>query len=533
MTYNKKSLGPVFQFILWLLLFFVICIVGISNVFGLETKTIYSNQTLDNSNKFNYGFVNEGGVDSITMGSVGSRISGKTKYINFYLSQNVALNYTYTIRINFLADDLQPYFSLNHVREISVCNSSSCSASSLISIKKQNNNGFSTWVELTFNPTQIGSVIGVTLADNSGSYITGETFFGISSVQIESKNANQDVIDNATNNTNNIINNNNSNTESIINSNKETQQIIKDQFNTCRDSYNLFHNDDFNETNHNLTFSNINNILNISGTSTETFYPSVVMYADGSHSILNWIASSKNINADKGYFNDTGDIIISVFQNGDRTGNHSLVIGYEDNSIDTLYFNSTDFSTKLYKTNKRINFISIANSPSQTYNVTFKIMISKNGGEYEPYGEQICTNKLDEQNETSKGIFGKLKDLFNWLTNKDDADVSGAGNVAGWLPPGPLDSLINLPLTMLTNINSSLNKTCSPLEVNLPYVNKTVEIPCLNTIFNQITGLNSFWTWVGMISSVLILYRYLINLYNYYDKLTDLKANFISDWGSV
>ena len=152
---------------------------------------------------------------------------------------------------------------------------------------------------------------------------------------------------------------------------------------------------------------------------------------------------------------------------------------------------------------------------------------------YEPYGEQICTNKLDEQNETSKGIFGKLKDLFNWLTNDDDADVSSAGDVAGWLPPGPLDSLINLPLTMLTNINSSLNKTCSPLEVNLPYVNKTVEIPCLNTIFNQITGLNSFWTWVGMIGSVLILYRYLMNLYNYYDKLTDLKANFISDWGSV
>ena len=141
--------------------------------------------------------------------------------------------------------------------------------------------------------------------------------------------------------------------------------------------------------------------------------------------------------------------------------------------------------------------------------------------------------KLDEQNKTSKGIFEKLKDLFNWLTNKDDADVSSAGNVAGWLPPGPLDSLINLPLTMLTNINSSLNKTCSPLEVNLPYVNKTVEIPCLNTIFNQITGLNSFWTWVGMIGSVLILYRYLINLYNYYDKLTDLQANFISDWGSV
>ena len=142
-------------------------------------------------------------------------------------------------------------------------------------------------------------------------------------------------------------------------------------------------------------------------------------------------------------------------------------------------------------------------------------------------------DKLTEQNETSKGIFGKIKELFSWLTNPEPADISGAADVAGWLPAGPLDSLINLPLTMLNNINSSLNKTCSPLNVNLPYVNKSVEIPCLNTIFNQITGLNSFWTWVGMIGSVMILYRYLVNLYKYYDHLTDLQANFISDWGSI
>lgn len=490
MTYKKKSIGPIFTFILWLLLFIFICIVGISDVFGLETKTIYSNQTLDNSNQFNYGFVNAGGVDSITTGSVGSRISGKTKYINFYLSQNFALNYTYTIRINFLADDLQPYFSLNHVKEISVCNSSSCSNSFIISIKKQNNNGFSTWVELTFNPTQTGNVIGVTLGDNSGSYITGETFFGISSVQIESKNANQDVIDNATNNTNNIINNNNSNTESIINSNKETQEIIKDQFNTCRDSVNLINKNDLT-----IGYISSDGTLHTGGGSSYT--TNILNLGSGTFTLSN--ARIEKIC----YYND-------------------------DNSFSSC----TTLSTTLY-TFTLTNFNKVR---FQFNNSSIgDLMLNKGDSSlpYEPYGEKICTNKLDEANETSKGIFGKLKDLFNWLTNNDDADVSSAGDVAGWLPPGPLDSLINLPLTMLTNINSSLNKTCSPLEVNLPYINKSVEIPCLNTIFNQITGLNSFWSWVGLISSVLILYRYLIELYKYYDRLTTLQANFISDWGGV
>lgn len=521
MTYNKKSFGPVFNFILWLLLFFVICIVGISNVFGLETKTIYSNQTLDNSNQFNYGFVNDGGVDSITIGSVGSRISGKTKYINFYLSQNVALNYTYTIRINFLADDLQPYFSLNHVKEISVCNSSSCSNSSIISIKKQNNNGFSTWVELTFNPTQVGNVIGVTLGDNKGSFITGETFFGISSVQIESKNANQDVIDNATNNTNNIINNNNSNTQDIINSNKETQQVIKDQFNTCRDSYNLF-NINVNHIDYNATSSISNNTLKIvtSGNYARTDYLNIEIPKIAYTISFNWQSDTS------------------------LSGSDARIYVYDGATVGTLltYSNLVGVSGKVSLTfTNTTGAISIRFSPnntstSKTITMMFTNIQLQEGSvstDYEPYGKEICTNKLDEQNETSKGIFGKLKDLFNWLTNNDEADVSSAGDVAGWLPPGPIDSIINLPLTMLNNINSSLNKTCSPLEVNLPYVNKSVEIPCLNTIFNQITGLTNFWTWVGLISSVLILYRYLIELYKYYDRLTTLQANFISDWGGV
>ena len=489
MTYNKKSTGPVFNFILWLLLFMVICIVGISNVFGLETKTIYSNQTLDNSNQFNYGFVNAGGVDSITTGSVGSRISGKTKYINFYLGQNVALNYTYTIRINFLADDLQPYFSLNHVKEISVCNSSSCSNSSIISIKKQNNNGFSTWVELTFSPTQLGNVIGVTLGDNSGTYITGETFFGISSVQIESKNANQDVIDNATNNTNNIINNNNSNTETIINSNKAIADSIIKSNQTC--NYNILEDYSWDY------FINSNNVINKTILITKEFI-------EINHNI------TYNFKTDNEYF--------------------YIIYQYDENknSLDTTLLNKNN-ATIIFN-NSNIKYIKVSLRKTDWSTITINDLENIN-----PFmgSEDVCINKLDVQNKTSKGIFGKLKDLFNWLTNNDDADVSSAGDVAGWLPPGPIDSIINLPLTMLNNINSSLNKTCSPLEVNLPYVNKSVEIPCLNTIFNQITGLNSFWTWVGLISSVLILYRYLIELYKYYDRLTTLQANFISDWGGV
>ena len=384
------------KFSLWLFTGLVICIIGISDVFGLETKTIYSNQTLDNSNKFNYGFVNEGGVDSITIGNVGSRISGKTKYLNFYLSQNVALNYTYTIRINFLADDLQPYFSLNHVKEISVCNSSSCSNSSIVSIKKQNNNGFSTWVELTFNPTQVGNVIGVTLGDNRGSFITGETFFGISSVQIESKNVNQDVIDKATNNTNNIINNNNSNTESIINSNKETQEIIKEQFNTCRDSVNLF--SGFIKG---IKLDSNNGSISSSSTTATSEFISVDFDKNPNYYLSGLTAQLRSFVAaydkDKNFLARTSANPISYLSLTTSSFNIS-------SEIDIAYIRVTIYESS-----------NLSGTINDIDNLHTQLVIGSTYLPYEPYGEQICVNKLDEQVKTSKSILGKIGDILSYI----------------------------------------------------------------------------------------------------------------------
>lgn len=477
MTYNKKSFGPVFRFILWLLLFIFICIVGISDVFGLETKTIYSNQTLDNSNQFNYGFVNDGGVDSITTGSVGSRISGKTKYINFYLSQNVVLNYTYTIRINFLADDLQPYFSLNHVKEISVCNSSSCSNSSIVSIKKQNNNGFSTWVELTFNPTQVGSVIGVTLGDNSGTYITGETFFGISSVQIESKNANQDVIDNATNNTNNIINNNNSNTESIINSNKETQEVIKDQFNTCRDSYNLFSSSLFDKTGTYALFQLKDN----------TSYTLSLKLKDGKS-----IPSGLYVGFVSGQYSST------------NPPNRFSIVGNGVFSSNALNENGTYYKTRIANSILKYVYFHPKNINIEEY---FDVMLTESSSllPYEPYGEQICTNKLDEQ----------INSINNLNDSLNNSDSSGATSEASEFFSGfttdtfGLTSIITAPLNLIGSITSS---TCTPLGLPLPYVNKTLELPCMSSIYSEYFG--SFFTLYQTITFGIIAYWVCVRIFN-------------------
>lgn len=132
-------------------------------------------------------------------------------------------------------------------------------------------------------------------------------------------------------------------------------------------------------------------------------------------------------------------------------------------------------------------------------------------------------------NQASTDAINGLKDS---LTDDSPTDVSSLGNTIGWLPAGPIDSIINLPLSIFNSLNSALNSTCNPLHIPIPYVNKYLDIPCISTLIEEM-GFKTFWNWVGTIASVVILYRYLLNLYKYYDDLTTLKANFISDFGGA
>lgn len=507
MKYYDKSIGPLISFILWLSLFAVICIIGISNVFAATyDANSFTAQLYDN-----YGpslhTVSTQFTNMSWRGTIPT-MQANTSGAAWGISSPIPLlsNHTYSMTVK-IEGTYGGNLILSTYNRIGVDTSLSNAKSSYennsnCTLNYSNSIPSNMTLQFAFTPKINSNYIVFPFAttytgDNQSFYL-----YDIIIDDLGSGGVSQTDINNSLNNQTNELNNsitNSTNTitgaidnmeQNIIDSNKETQEVIKDQFNTCRDSNNLINKND-------LTIGYISN--------------------DGSLHTGGGSSYTTNIlNLGNGTFTLSGGRLEKIcYYNDDDTFSSCTTLS------STLYtFTLTDF--------KKVRFQFNNSSISD-------LMLNKGDSSlpYEPFGEKICTNKLDEQNETSKGIFGKIKELFSWLTNPEPPDISGAADVAGWLPSGPLDSLINLPLTMLNNINSSLNKTCSPLNVNLPYVNKSVEIPCLNTIFNQITGLNSFWTWVGMIGSVMILYLYLVNLYKYYDHLTDLQANFISDWGSI
>ena len=276
--------------------------------------------------------------------------------------------------------------------------------------------------------------------------------------------------------------------DAIVDSNKETQDVIKDQFNSCRDSYNLL---------------DVNEIYSLTGMKQQT-----ITLLPGNYTLS---AKSIETEAQKSLF---------LFRYKDGSGNKYVLLEKSNPKMTFTLDTEADL----------INIYSSDNySNSQNVTTIFtELMLNKGTTalSYEPYGEEICSNKLDEQNDKLDGIQGAL-------TDSSSPDTSGLENSAGWLPAGPLDSVLNLPLSLFNALTTNLNKSCNPINIPLPYVNKNITLPCINTLYNQI-GITSFLSWVGVIVSGLMLYTYLLKLYKWIeDRISLNETHNVDSWGGL
>lgn len=148
--------------------------------------------------------------------------------------------------------------------------------------------------------------------------------------------------------------------------------------------------------------------------------------------------------------------------------------------------------------------------------------------------QQKETNKkLDDVNKNQQDTNKKLDDVKGAITSEDNPNLEGLNNSAGWLPNGPLDSILNLPLSLLENLSTNLSKTCQPVILPLPYVDKTVELPCVSTIYSKIEGLDTWLNTIGIIASAFILFSYLVFIEKWADATLTLRENTQQDWGGI
>ena len=106
------------------------------------------------------------------------------------------------------------------------------------------------------------------------------------------------------------------------------------------------------------------------------------------------------------------------------------------------------------------------------------------------------------------------------------------------IPSGPLDTLILLPLNMISKFKTLLSEgVCESISITIPIVNYELTLPCvMDYLGTYINGFSIFINIIGVIFGSLILYRYLISLYSWFLKLLslDTQDNYVSSsYGGV
>lgn len=138
---------------------------------------------------------------------------------------------------------------------------------------------------------------------------------------------------------------------------------------------------------------------------------------------------------------------------------------------------------------------------------------------------------INQNNQTNE----KLDNIDDSITSEEaPTKLDNLSDSAGWLPAGPVDSILNLPLTMFQNLSNNIGSSCTPLVITLPFVDTDITLPCLNSIYEQIDGLSVWINSIGTIASAFILYSYLLKLYKWVDDtLTFRENNSIDNWGGI
>ena len=198
--------------------------------------------------------------------------------------------------------------------------------------------------------------------------------------------------------------------------------------------------------------------------------------------------------------------------------NFDMLDIWEDSSTTTTYkismiSNRNNFTFRLYYPNTRtIRVNSIYTSNNLPSRVTDVSAITK---------EQEKTNK-------------KLDNINSSLTDSSPISLDKLNNTTGWLPAGPVDSILNLPLSLLNNLSTNLNKQCTPISLNIPFLDKnnTLVLPCLaNTLSENVEDFDTFYSWLGLVVSCLLLYKYLMSLYVWVDNVLMLRLEMYEDFG--
>ena len=403
MTYNKKSIGPVIMFIFWSILMAIVCIVGISNVFAATyDPTTFTAQLYDNYGPSLHNVSTE--FSNMSWRGTIPQMNANTSGAAWGISSPIPLlkghTYSMTVRIDGTYGGNIVLSTFNRIGVgTSLANAKSSYENNTNSTLEYSNVvSSSSSIQFAFTSSINSNYIVFPFATN----YTGENqSFYLYNLIIEdlgaSSNVSQTTINNSLNNQTTEINTSITNSEnnikdSIKDSENNIKDGIKEGFESCRDSYNLIKPSYDSKTYNGLTLTFVDNGFNLTGTGID-------MYGYFTISKITLSSGTYTINGVDGSSGSTYQLVIY-----DNTNKKTLSY-VQKNSVSFTITDTINVELRFY--------------PYQTTydNKLFQYQLEKGTTvhDYEKYGEKVCKNRLDEANETSKGLLGKIKDILSYI----------------------------------------------------------------------------------------------------------------------
>lgn len=296
-------------------------------------------------------------------------------------------NHTYTVSINpgsYIGTSiLSTYSRIGVGTTMDSAKTSYQNGGVYINYSKALGNGY---IQYAFTPSSAGSFIVIPFSLNTSGDTVRFDLYDVIIEDLGSSGVTQDDINSSLSNQTNIIQNTINDMENNINN------TINDNFNDCHDSSNLF---------------DMNSLI---------VYDANVSYSKDSFTISSdkeWGHAVYNIYLPAGTYTIGGSMSgtytqIGIVRDGTYIAGGSFPI--------TFYSNGNNFSFTFYGTTS-------GNAPGSTTFSKIQLVNSSVLGNYEPFGK-ICKNKIDATNdkldqaeETRKGIWETIKDLPNQFMN--------------------------------------------------------------------------------------------------------------------
>ena len=224
------------------------------------------------------------------------------------------------------------------------------------------------------------------------------------------------------------------------------------------------------------------------------------------------------------YFTPSGNLVNFIFSHGDKANtNPATFFNAIENRNPSSDHGIRVVSVKLYvSTENSFDFDKIVNKQEITNQKLDGVNNSINNQTNEVKKQTDAINK--QTDEVKKGNDFLMDDTA------PNSDISGLGNVQGLFPPGPVDSLLNIPFSLTSIAISSLSGTCVPIQASL--LNHSFAFPCFReTIYKDMP--TTFINLVGLVPATFILISYFKYLYKKVDRAVSMNSNADDEWGVV